>query len=164
MFSGRKSAEKRREQIETADRAVAAAMQALNAEDIEAARSALSEAPKTHYADVGWKVGLAGAMIELTQGKKRSGLSKLVAVCSRLDETSLSKDDKNYLRLYALYRSSEVTKDRRAPMELRLLVEDFRFDHTLVDPVLRKDFPLKKTDETVETAPPPPPRPAAGDL
>lgn len=158
MFSGRNSAEKRREQIEAADQAVASAMDALNADDVGGARAALSEAPKTHFADVGWKVGMAGAMIELKQGKKRGGLNKLVAVCARLDETSLSKDDKNYLRLYALYRSSEVTKDRRAPMELRVLVEDFRFDHTLVNPVLRKDFPLRKIeDDAAETPPPPPP-------
>ena len=85
--------------------------------DLDAARAHLAEAPKTHYADVGWKVGLAGAMLDLKKGRKRSGLNKLLAVCSRLDETSLSKDDKNYLRLYALYRSSEVTKDRKAPVE-----------------------------------------------
>ena len=91
-------------------------------------------------------------MIDLKLGRRRSGTSKLVAVCSRLDDTSLSKDDKNYLRLYALYRSTEVTKDRKA------LVEDFRFDHTLVDPDLRSDFPLRKLEpETVEAAPPPPP-------
>lgn len=161
MFSGRKSAEKRREQIETADAAVADAMQALNVDDVDAARQHLAEAPKTHYADVGWKVGLAGAMIDLKMGRKRSGLNKLVAVCGRLDETSLSKDDKNYLRLYALYRSSEVTKDRKAPMELRMLVEDFRFDHTLVDPALRRDFALRKADELAETPPPPPPPAAA---
>jgi len=161
MFSGRKSAEKRREQIELADRAVASAMEALNAEDVDEARTRLSEAPKTHFADVGWKVGLAGAMLELKKERRRQGLSKLVAVCSRLDETSLSKDDKNYLRLYALYRSSEVTKDRKAPMELRLLVEDFRFDHTLVNPELRRDFPLRQLDEAAEETPPPPPPPAA---
>ncbi len=161
MFSGRKSAEKRREQIETAQEAVREAMQALNAEDLDGARSALSGAPKTHFADVGWKTGLAGAMIDLKSGRRRSGTSKLVAVCSRLDDTSLSKDDKNYLRLYALYRSSEVTKDRKAPVELRELVEDFRFDHTLVDPELRSDFPLRKLDpEAPETASPPPPPPA----
>ena len=107
---------------------------------------------------MGWKVSLAGAMIELKAGKRKQGLQKLFAVCSRLDDTSLSRDDKNYLRLYALYRGSEASKDGRAPVELRELVEDFRFDHTLVTPLLRKDFPLKTLDEA-EIAPPPPPPP-----
>ena len=40
---------------------------------------------------------------------------------------------------------------------MRVLVEDFRFDHTLVTPLLRKDFPLKTVDD--EDAPPPPPPP-----
>ncbi|MDP7342540.1 MAG: hypothetical protein QF767_04080, partial [Alphaproteobacteria bacterium] len=40
------------------------------------------------------------------------------------------------------YRGTEASKNGRAPAELRDLVEDFRFDHTLVSPILRKDFPL----------------------
>lgn len=159
MFSGRNSAEKRREAIEAAHLAVAEAMTAINNDDVDAARQALSEAPKTHFADVGWKVGLAGAMVDLLAGRMRSSVNKFVAVCSRLDDTSLSKDDKNYLRLYALYRTSEASKDRKAPPALRDLVEDFRFDHTMVDPLLRKDFPLKKVDADNEAAAPPPPPP-----
>ena len=154
MFSGRKTAEKLREEIRTADKAVGEAMEALAGDDISAARKALSSAPKTHYADMGWKVGLATAMIELKAGKRRNGLQRLVTVCSRLDDTSLSRDDKNYLKLYALYRGTEASKTGRAPAELRELVEDFRFDHTMVSPILRKDFPLKKVEE-VQTAPPP---------
>jgi hypothetical protein len=158
MFGGRKSAEKIREQIESADRAVGSAMSALHDDELREARDALSHAPKTHFADMGWKVALAGAVIELKAGKVKAGIQKLVAVCSRLDETSLGRDDMNYLRLFALYRASEASKSGRAPIELRDLVEDFRFDHTLVTPLLRKDFPLKKVDE-VEAAPPPPPPP-----
>ncbi|OLF81388.1 hypothetical protein AWH62_01575 [Maricaulis sp. W15] len=158
MFSGRKTADKLREEIRSADSAVGETMSALAADKIEAARRALSHAPKTHFADMGWKVGLAGAMIELKAGKRKQGLQKLITVCSRLDDTSLSRDDKNYLRLYALYRGSEASKDGRAPVELRELVEDFRFDHTLVTPLLRKDFPLKVLDDA-EVAPPPPPPP-----
>ena len=158
MFSGRKTAEKLREDIRAADAAVGEAMHALASDDVAAARKALSAAPKTHFADMGWKVGLAGAMIELKAGKRKNAIQRLATVCSRLDDTSLSRDDKNYLRLYALYRGTEASRDGRAPAELRDLVEDFRFDHTLVNPLLRKDFPLKKVDET-EAAPPPPPPP-----
>ncbi|WP_300544853.1 hypothetical protein [Maricaulis sp.] len=158
MFSGRKTAEQRREDIRAADKAVGEAMQALASEDIAAARKALGAAPKTHYADMGWKVSLAAAMIELRAGKRKPAIQRLVTVCSRLDDTSLSRDDKNYLRLYALYRGTEAAKDGRAPAELRELVEDFRFDHTLVSPLLRKDFPLKKVEEA-DGAPPPPPPP-----
>ena len=159
MFSGRNSAEKRREAIEAADLAVADAMAAINRDDVDAAREALSEAPKTHFADLGWKVGLAGAMIDLLKGRNRAATNKFVAVCGRLDDTSLSRDDKNYLRLYALYRTSEHSKDRKAPPALRDLVEDFRFDHTLVDPRLRHDFPLKKLDPEAQASVPPPPPP-----
>ncbi len=158
MFSGRKSADKLREQIDAADQAVAAAMAALAADDIAQARRELSAAPKTHFADMGWKVDLATAMIELKSGRHRQGLQKLISVCSRLDDTSMGRDDKNYLRLYALYRASEASKGGKAPVEMRMLVEDFRFDHTMVTPLLRKDFPLKKMDDS-EIAPPPPPPP-----
>ena len=162
MFSGRKTAEKLREEIRTADKAVGEAMEALAGDDISAARKALSSAPKTHYADMGWKVGLATAMIELKAGKRRNGLQRLVTVCSRLDDTSLSRDDKNYLKLYALYRGTEASKTGRAPAELRELVEDFRFDHTMVSPILRKDFPLKKVEDSEDGPPPPPPPPPLG--
>ncbi|WP_138514186.1 hypothetical protein [Maricaulis alexandrii] len=159
MFSGRKSAEKRREDIRLADQAVGEAMHALSLDDIDSARQRLAEAPKTHYADMGWKVGLATAMVEMKAGRRRQAVQRLVTVCSRLDDTSLSLDDKNYLRLYALYRGSEQSKDGRAPAELRELVEDFRFDHTMVTPLLRKDFPLKALDEADGPPPPPPPPP-----
>lgn len=162
MFSGRKTAEKLREEIRTADQAVGEAMEALAGDDVSAARKALSAAPKTHYADMGWKVGLATAMIELKAGKRRNGLQRLVTVCSRLDDTSLSRDDKNYLKLYALYRGTEASKNGRAPAELRDLVEDFRFDHTMVSPILRKDFPLKKVEDSEDGPPPPPPPPPLG--
>ena len=162
MFSGRKSEEAIREDIRAADRAVGEAMQALTADDVQAARKALSAAPKTHYADMGWKVGLATAMIELKAGKRRAGLQRLVTICGRLDDTSLSRDDKNYLKLYALYRGSEASKTGRAPTELRDMVEDFRFDHTLVSPILRKDFPLKHVEDSEDGPPPPPPPPPLG--
>ena len=160
MFSGRKTAEQRREEIRLADQSVGAAMHALALDNPDKARKLLGEAPKTHFADMGWKVGLATAMLELKTGKRRNGLQRLITVCSRLDDTSLSRDDKNYLRLYELYRGSEFSRDGRAPSELRDLVEDFRFDHTLVTPLLRKDFPLKKV-EAEDTPPPPPPPPPA---
>ena len=163
MFSGRKSAEKRRVQIEAADQAAGAAMAALFGDDVAGARRALSDAPKTHYADMGWKVDLAYAMVELKSEKRKSGTQKLLTVCSRLDETSLSLDDKNYLRLYALYRASEVSKTGKPPMELRDMVEDFRFDHTMITPLIRQDFPLKKVDDIVVAPPPPPPPPPSGN-
>ncbi|WP_417485175.1 hypothetical protein [Maricaulis salignorans] len=159
MFSGRKSADKLRDQIDAADLAVASAMAAIFEDDVVAARKALAAAPKTHFADMGWKVDLATAMIELKTGRHKQGIQKLISVCSRLDDTSMGRDDKNYLRLYALYRASEASKGGKAPMEMRILVEDFRFDHTMVTPLLRKDFPLKKMDDS-EIAPPPPPPPA----
>ena len=162
MFSGRRSADKLREQIDAADHAVGAAMAALGDDDIARARKELSAAPKTHFADMGWKVDLATAMIELRVGRRKQGLQKLIHVCTRLDDTAMGRDDKNYLRLYALYRASEASKDGKAPMEMRVLVEDFRFDHTMVTPLLRKDFPLKKMDES-EIAPPPPPPPVPVD-
>lgn len=71
MFSGRKSAEKRREDIRLADQAVGEAMHALSLDDIDSARQRLAEAPKTHYADMGWKVGLATAMVEMKAGRRR---------------------------------------------------------------------------------------------
>ena len=55
MFSGRKSADKLRDQIDAADLAVAAAMAAIFEDDVAAARKALAAAPKTHFADMGWK-------------------------------------------------------------------------------------------------------------
>ena len=161
MFGGRKSAEKIQEMIQEADAAVGAAMTALADDNVSGARRELSAAPKTHFADMGWKVGLAGAVIDLKAGKVRPGNQKLLSVCSRLDETSLSRDDMNYLRLYALYRATEAAKSGRAPEELRDLVEDFRFDHTLVSPILRKDFPLKKVEDAEMAPPPPPPPPPA---
>jgi hypothetical protein len=159
MFSGRKSAEKRLGDIRAADIAAGSAMAALYRDDVAAARKELSAAPKTHFADMGWKVELASAMIELIAGKRKNGTQRLVSVCSRLDETSLSKDDKNYLRLYSLYRASEASKDGRPPWELRDLVEDFRFDHTMITPLLRQDFPLKNLEDAVVAPEPPPPPP-----
>ena len=164
MFSGRKSAQKRREQIETADRASSAALAALAAGDAKKAKGELSAAPRVHFAEIGWKVELASALIELGLGRRRQGTAKLVDVCRRLDDTSLGKDDKNYLRLYALYRASEYTKDGKAPSELRDLVEDFRFDHTRLDARIRTEFPLKKVDETAAVPPPPPPPPPGEDI
>jgi len=164
MFSGRKSASKRREQIEAADRAVGAAMSALACDNPSMARKELSAAPKTHYADMGWKVDLALAMIELHSGKRKQGTQRLIVVCSRLDDTSLGRDDKNYLRLYALYRASEASKDGKPPFELRDMVEDFSFDHTMISPLIRKDFPLKKLEESLVAPPPLPPPPPGADF
>jgi hypothetical protein len=78
--------------------------------------------------------------------------SRLVDVCAGLDETNLSKDEKGYLRLYALYRAIDASKDGRAPAELRAQADDFRFDQTLVSSWLKQRFPLKK----VEASRPPP--------
>jgi hypothetical protein len=94
------------------------------------------------------------AVVDLAEGKRRSGLASLIDVCAGLDETNLSKDEKGYLRLYALYRAIEASKDGRAPAELRAHAEDFRFDQTLVSSWLKQRFPLKKVEVN---GPPPPP-------
>ena len=60
MFSGRKSAEKRREQIETADAAVADAMKALNIDDLDAARAHLGMLAHEHSVDKLLDVGTRG--------------------------------------------------------------------------------------------------------
>jgi hypothetical protein len=88
----------------------------------------------------------------------------LLEVCAGLDETSLSKDDKGYLRLYALYRAIEASKDGRAPVELRAEAENFRFDQIMVSQSLKTRFPLKKVED-VQTAPPPmSPPPDVGEV
>ena len=163
MFSGRQSAEKRRANIESAREAATSALRLIVQDDLKSARKALSTAPKTHFADVGWMVEMASAVIDLKTGRQKHALNKLIDICARLDETSLSRDDKSYLRLYALYRTAEASKSGKAPLELRALVEDFRFDHTLVSPTVRRDFPLKKVEEN-ETAPPPPPPPLKSQM
>lgn len=164
MFGGEKAAERRREAIRLADQAAEHALDALAEGDVERARQELSAVPKRiSYADGGWKAALALAVVDLAQGKRRSGGAKLIEVCTGLDETSLSKDDKGYLRLYALYRAIDASKDGRAPAELRALVEDFRFDQTLVSRTLKTRFPLKQVQERAPEPPPmsPPPSDSA---
>ena len=159
MFGGDKAVERRREAMRLAAAAADHALDALAEGDPKRARKELDAVPKkTPFADGGWKPALAMAVTELALGKRRAGLSRLVEVCAGLDQTSLSRDEKGYLRLYALYRAIEASKDGRAPAELRAHADDFRFDQTLVSRQLKSRFPLKK----VEAASPPPPPMAGG--
>ena len=165
MFGGAKSAEKRREALRLANEAADNAMAALAEDDPKRAKQELDAVPKKmSYADGGWKPSLALAVTELALGKRRSGMARLIEVCVGLDETNLTRDDKGYLRLYALYRGIEASKDGKAPPELRAQVEDFRFDQTLVSSELKSKFPLKKR-EAAEPEPPPmvPPKPESED-
>ncbi len=166
MFGGNKSIERRREDIRLADQAADHAVAALAEGDVAKAKVELSAAPKKlDFADIGWKVAIAQALIDLAQKKRRAGVAKLVEVCARLDDTSLSRDDKGYLRLFALYRAIEASRNGKAPRELRQQVESFRFDHTLVSAKLRERFPLKAAEAGAK-APPPPPKtapPSAGE-
>ncbi|MCW5724889.1 MAG: hypothetical protein KIS81_08010 [Maricaulaceae bacterium] len=155
MILGRKSGERLRERNAHAERTAAAAMRALEANDVKAARHELAGAPKRpDFSPAGWKLALAAALIDLRSGKARQGLQKLADVVRRLDETGLNRDEMGYMRLYALYRAIEASKDGKAPPELRDEVEDFRFDHTLVSGDLKALFPLKKTAQK-PAAPPP---------
>lgn len=157
MILGRKGETRRREQAEMAGRAADEAVAALARDDIDAARNELSAAPKKlDFAEVGWKVALAQALIDLKAGKTKPGVQGLERICGRLDDTDLSRDDKGYLRLFCLYRASEASKDGKAPASLRAHVEDFRFDRTLITPSLMQRFPLKKIEEKPVTVPPKP--------
>jgi len=164
MFGGRKADERRREDIRMADEAADHALSALAEGDADRAREELSAAPKKlDFAEIGWKVEIVAAMIELAQAKRKAGVKRLTEITARLDETSLSRDDKGYMRLFALYRAIEASKSGKAPAELRMHAEDFRFDHTMVSGALKNRFPLKKT-EPAEPAPPPiAPPPGSGD-
>ena len=165
MFGGEKAVARRREAMRIAEQAADHALDALAAGDLARAREELAAVPRRlKFADGGWKPALASAVVDLAGGKRRSGTTKLIEVCAGLDQTSLSKDDKGYLRLYALYRAIEASKDSRAPDELRAHTEDFRFDQILVTQSLKTRFPLKKV-EAVSTAPPPmTPPPETGEL
>lgn len=164
MFGGRKAEERRRDEIRVAGIACDNALAALRADNLAKARAELAAVPKRiDFADIGWKVELVAALVDLMAGRRKQAVTRLTIVCSRLDETDLSRDDKGYLRLFALYRAIEASRDRKAPQELRDLVDDFRFDHTLVSPALKTGFPLKKTEEA-QPAPPPMARPDKADL
>ncbi|MGX6646959.1 hypothetical protein ACWCOP_03320 [Maricaulaceae bacterium MS644] len=155
MFGGDKAVERRREAMRLAEAAADHALDALAEGDPKRAKKELEAVPKKiQFADGGWKPALAMALVELSTNKRRAGLSRLAEVCAGLDETSLSRDEKGYLRLYALYRAIDASKDGRAPAELRAQTEDFRFDQTLVSRQLKQRFPLKKVEDV--TSPPPP--------
>jgi len=155
MFGGDKAVERRREAMRLAEEAADHALDALAEGDPKRAKKELEAVPKkTQFADGGWKPALALAVTELALGKRRAGLARLAEVCAGLDETSLSRDEKGYLRLYALYRAIESSKDGRAPAELRAQADNFRFDPTLISRQLKQRFPLKKI-EAVTSAPPP---------
>ena len=157
MFGGQKSAEKRREAKKLAETASENALAALREDEIARAREELSAVPKRlDFAEIGWKVTLVMALVEFADGKRNKGFSKLLEFCKRLDETSLVRDDKGYLRLFARYRAIENAKNGRPPSEIRELTENFRFDHTLVSNDLKARFPLKKGEES-DLAPPPKP-------
>lgn len=164
MFGGAKAAERRRESMRLSEAAADNALNALAEGDLQRARQELAVVPKRlSYADGGWKPALALAVVDLAAGKRRAGISRLVDVCAGLDETSLTRDDKGYLRLYALYRAIDASKNGKAPDELRAQVEDFRFDQTLVSGALKMRFPLKKVDPNA-SAPPPMTPPPSSDL
>lgn len=165
MFGSDKAAARRREALRLAGEAADNALDALAEGDVKRARRELSVVPKrTRYADGGWKPALAMAVVDLAEGKRRTGLSRLVDVCAGLDETNLSKDEKGYLRLYALYRAIDVSKDGRAPTELRAHADDFRFDQTLVSSWLKRRFPLKKVEASQPAPPPMAPPPGTGEV
>ncbi|MBI1264001.1 MAG: hypothetical protein GC187_04620 [Alphaproteobacteria bacterium] len=164
MFGGEKAAVRRRDEMRQASEAADHALEALAAGDLARARRELDMAPrKLTFADGAWKPLLASAVLDLASRKRRAGLEKLIAACDGLDETNLSRDDKGYLRLYALYRAIDASKDGRAPRELRERVDDFRFDHTLVSGELKSRFPLKKIEEPVSAPPPMAPPPSSGE-
>lgn len=153
----RRKTEERAESNVIASRASEAALSALFAGDVEKARDELTAVPKRiEFAETGWKVSLVMALTDLTAGKRKSGLNLLIKVFEKLDDTSLSKDDKGYLRLFALYRAIENTRDGRPPSALRDHAENFSFDTTLVDPGLKAIFPLRRLQAQPEDAPPPP--------
>ena len=157
MILRRKNSSRHQESIETARRASQEAMRALWDDDAKRAREELSAAPKKlDFAEIGWRVALVSALIELRMGKLKTGVAALVKVIDRLDETDLTRDDKGYLRLFALYRASDAAKDNRAPASLRERVEHFRFDQTLINPEIKTDFPLKKIEDKPVEPPPPP--------
>lgn len=164
MFGGQKAVARRREAMRIAEQAADHALDALAEGDLARARQELSAVPrKLNYADGGWKPALASAVVDLAAGKRRAGLSKLIDVCAGLDQTSLTKDEKGYLRLYALYRAIEASKDGRAPEELRAHAEDFRFDQIMVSQALKARFPLKKVEEATPAPPPMAPPKDAGE-
>ena len=155
MIFGQKSDEKRREASRLAETSAQTALKALDTDDLDTARKELNSAPrKVKFAASGWKLELAFALYEIAKGKNRPATKRLTDVCSRLDETALSRDDKGYVRLFALYRAIEASKTGRAPEELRMHADNFRFDHTLVSNDLKTLFPLKKS-EARESMPPP---------
>lgn len=165
MFGGAKAAERRREALRLADAAAENALDALAEGDVKRAREELASVPKKlSYADGGWKPALALAVVDLAAGKRRAGLNRLIEVCAGLDQTNLSRDDRGYLRLYALYRAIEASKDGRAPDELRAHAEDFRFDQTLVSGRLKARFPLKKVEPRDPPPPPMAPPPGRGEV
>ena len=165
MFGLDKAAARRREALRLAGEAADNALDALAEGDVKRARRELSAVPKRlRYADGGWKPALALAVVDLAEAKRRSGLARLIDVCAGLDETNLSKDEKGYLRLYALYRAIDASKDGRAPTELRALADDFRFDQTLVSTWLKRRFPLKKVEASQPPPPPMAPPPEAGEI
>jgi hypothetical protein len=156
MLGLRKSVQRAESHV-IASRASEAALSALGKGDIVRARDELSAVPRRlDFAETGWKVSLVAALTDLAAGKRKSGINALIKVFERLDDTSLSKDDKGYLRLFALYRTIENTKDGRPPAALRDQAENFRFDTTLVDPGLKALFPLKRVEEKPDDIPPPP--------
>lgn len=153
----RRNSVTRSEMNAIAGRASEAALAALVRSDISRARDELNAVPKrVEFAEAGWKVALVNALTELAAGKRKSGINALTKVFQRLDDTGLSADDKGYLRLFALYRAIEHSKDGRPPGALRDHAENFRFDTTLVDPSLKALFPLKRVSRQPEEVPPPP--------
>jgi len=154
---GRRNSEDRAQSNVIASRASDAALHALVTGDVARARDELTAVPKrVEFAETGWKVSLVMALTDLSAGKKKNGLNQLIKVFERLDDTSLSKDDKGYLRLFALYRAIENTRDGRPPSALRDHADNFRFDTTLVDPALKAHFPLKHVEAKPDDVPPPP--------
>jgi hypothetical protein len=153
----RRNSVTRSEMNAMASRASEAALAALLRADVPRARDELNAVPKrVDFAESGWKVALVNALTDLAAGKRKSGINALTKVFQRLDDTGLTADDKGYMRLFALYRAIEHSKDGRAPSALRDHAENFRFDTTLVDPALKALFPLKRVSNQAEDIAPPP--------
>ncbi len=97
---GRRNSEERAQSNLIASRASEAALKALVGGDVARARDELTAVPKrVEFAETGWKVALVMALTDLSAGKRKNGLNQLIKVFERLDDTSLSKDDKGYLSL-----------------------------------------------------------------
>ena len=99
-------------------------------------------------------------MLDLAASRRKQAVIRLTTILFASGrDRFVARRNKGYLRLFALYRAIEASKDGKAPQELRDLVDDFPLrNHTLVSASLKAGFPLKKAEEA-QPAPPPMARP-----